>query len=47
MWNSAGNTVEASGGDPASIAKELWTHGAQAPEGPALRRYKTNDTISG
>jgi hypothetical protein len=31
-------------GDPASIAKELRTHGEQAPEVPTLRRYKTNDT---
>jgi hypothetical protein len=31
-------------GDPASIAKELRTHGEQAPEAPALRRYKTNDS---
>ena len=31
-------------GDPASIAKELRTHGEQAPEAPTLRRYKTNDS---
>jgi Protein of unknown function (DUF3987)/Bifunctional DNA primase/polymerase, N-terminal len=31
-------------GDPASIAKELRTHGEQAPEAPMLRRYKTNDS---
>jgi Protein of unknown function (DUF3987)/Bifunctional DNA primase/polymerase, N-terminal len=31
-------------GDPAAIAKELRMHGEQAPEAPALRRYKTNDS---
>jgi len=31
-------------GDPASIAKELRTHGEQAPDAPTLRRYKTNDS---
>jgi len=31
-------------GNPASIAKELRTHGEQAPEAPTLRRYKTNDS---
>jgi uncharacterized protein DUF3987 len=30
--------------DPASIAKELRTHGEQAPEATTLRRYKTNDS---
>jgi hypothetical protein len=34
----------ASKGDLASIAKELRTHGAQAPQAPTLRRYKTNDS---
>ena len=31
-------------GDPTKIAKELRVHGAQAPETPTLRRYKTNDS---
>jgi len=31
-------------GDPAVIARELRTHGDQAPEMPTLRRYKTNDS---
>jgi putative DNA primase/helicase len=31
-------------GDPAAIARELRTHGEQAPEAPVLRRYKTNDS---
>lgn len=31
-------------GDTASIAKELQTHGKQAPDAPTLRRYKTNDS---
>jgi Protein of unknown function (DUF3987)/Bifunctional DNA primase/polymerase, N-terminal len=31
-------------GDPASIAKELRTHGEQAPDAPTQRRYKTNDS---
>ena len=31
-------------GDPATIAKELRTHGEQAPDAPTLRRYKTNDS---
>ncbi|MBI3987930.1 MAG: DUF3987 domain-containing protein, partial [Lentisphaerae bacterium] len=31
-------------GDPVSIAKELRTHGEQAPDALTLRRYKTNDT---
>jgi hypothetical protein len=30
--------------DPESIAKELRTHGEQAPQAPTLRRYKTNDS---
>jgi putative DNA primase/helicase len=30
--------------DPESIAKELRTHGEQAPVSPTLRRYKTNDS---
>ncbi|MDA1082734.1 MAG: DUF3987 domain-containing protein [Gemmatimonadetes bacterium] len=30
-------------GDPTEIAKELRVHGAQAPETPTLRRYKSND----
>ena len=29
---------------PRRIAKELRTHGEQAPEAPTLRRYKTNDS---
>jgi putative DNA primase/helicase len=31
-------------GDPTSIARELRTHGEQAPDAPTLRRYKTNDS---
>ncbi len=31
-------------GDPTSIAKELRTHGEQAPDAPTLHRYKTNDS---
>lgn len=31
-------------GDPAAIARELRTHGEQAPQEPTLRRYKTNDS---
>ena len=31
-------------GDPASIARELRTHGDQAPKASTLRRYKTNDS---
>jgi putative DNA primase/helicase len=31
-------------GDPALIARELRAHGEQAPDAPALRRYKTNDS---
>jgi len=31
-------------GDPAAIARELRSHGEQAPEAPVLRRYKTNDS---
>jgi len=31
-------------GDPAVIARELRTHGEQAPDAPVLRRYKTNDS---
>ena len=31
-------------GDPAVIARELRTHGEQAPDPPVLRRYKTNDS---
>lgn len=31
-------------GDPAAIARELRTHGEQAPDAPVLRRYKTNDS---
>jgi phage/plasmid primase-like uncharacterized protein len=31
-------------GDPAMIARELRTHGEQAPDAPKLRRYKTNDS---
>jgi hypothetical protein len=31
-------------GDPAEIARELRTHGKQAPDAPTLRRYKTNDS---
>jgi putative DNA primase/helicase len=31
-------------GDAANIARELRTHGEQAPEAPTLRRYKANDS---
>jgi hypothetical protein len=31
-------------GDPVAIARELRTHGEQAPDAPTLRRYKTNDS---
>ncbi len=31
-------------GDPAVIARELRTHGEQAPDAPVLCRYKTNDS---
>jgi putative DNA primase/helicase len=31
-------------GDPAAIARELRSHGEQAPDAPVLRRYKTNDS---
>lgn len=31
-------------GDPAVIARELRSHGEQAPDVPVLRRYKTNDS---
>lgn len=31
-------------GDLAAIARELRTHGEQAPDAPVLRRYKTNDS---
>jgi hypothetical protein len=31
-------------GDPNAFARELRTHGDQAPDSPKLRRYKTNDS---
>ncbi len=31
-------------GDPSCVARELRTHGEQAPKAPTLRRYKTNDS---
>jgi hypothetical protein len=43
----AANGTKGNKGDPADIAeiaKELRSHGDQAPRPPTLRRYKTNDT---
>ena len=39
-----GGGEEAEQGRSGSIAKELRTHGEQAPDAPTLRRYKTNDS---